>query len=105
MALTWSRGFVGQVRGVSHHGQEIHLHPKAGYIDADFLSSIKLFPCIQAADHTFRQLRFDPSEDNEPAHGGSALLDTARIIRGGENRSAALCLALISNFIFKGDLP
>jgi hypothetical protein len=40
MALTQPRGFVGQVRGVSHHGQEIDLHLKAGYIDADFPSSI-----------------------------------------------------------------
>src|SRR5450755_836280 len=40
MALTRSRGLVGQVRGVSHHGPETHLHLKAGYIDADFLSSI-----------------------------------------------------------------
>src|ERR1039458_6543361 len=37
MALTRPRGFEGQVRGVSHHGQETHLHKQAGYIDADFL--------------------------------------------------------------------
>jgi hypothetical protein len=40
MALTRSRGLEGQVRGVSHHGQEIDLHLEAGYIDADFPSSI-----------------------------------------------------------------
>ena len=39
MALTRPRGFEGQVRGVSHHGQETHLHKQAGYIDADFPSS------------------------------------------------------------------
>ena len=37
MALTRPRRFEGQVRGVSHHGQETHLHKQAGYIDADFL--------------------------------------------------------------------
>ena len=44
--------FKGQVRGVSHQGQEKTLHLKAEYIDADFLHS-KLFPCIHTADHTF----------------------------------------------------
>jgi hypothetical protein len=38
MALTRPRGFEGQVRGVSHHGQEIDLHLKVGYIDADIPS-------------------------------------------------------------------
>src|ERR1035441_1609043 len=40
MALTQPRRFEGQVRGVSHHGQETHLHKQAGYIDADIPSSI-----------------------------------------------------------------
>jgi hypothetical protein len=57
MALKQPRRFAGQVRGVSHHGQEILLHPQAEYIYADFSSS-KTFPCIHAADHTFEQLRF-----------------------------------------------
>jgi hypothetical protein len=39
-ALTQPRGLEGQVRGVSHHGQETDLHLKAGYIDADFPSFI-----------------------------------------------------------------
>jgi hypothetical protein len=40
MALKQPRGFVGQGRGVSHHGQENkNLHKQAGYIDADFPSS------------------------------------------------------------------
>src|ERR1039457_6731528 len=37
MALTRPTRFEGQVRGVSHHGQETHLQKQAGYIDADFL--------------------------------------------------------------------
>jgi hypothetical protein len=37
MALTRPREFEGQVRGVSSHGQERHLHKQAGYTDADFL--------------------------------------------------------------------
>src|ERR1039458_3598002 len=37
MALTRPRGFEGQVRGVSHHGQETHLHKQTAYIDAAFL--------------------------------------------------------------------
>jgi hypothetical protein len=39
MAHTRPGVFKGQVRGVSHQGQEKTLHLKAGYIDADFPSS------------------------------------------------------------------
>jgi hypothetical protein len=38
MAHTRPGVFKGQVRGVSHQGQEKTLHLKAGYIDADFSS-------------------------------------------------------------------
>src|ERR1035437_9654958 len=59
MALTRPRLFKGQVRGVSHLGQETHLHKQAGYIDADFLHP-QLFPCSQAADHTFGKFGYAP---------------------------------------------
>src|SRR6476660_3678300 len=58
MALTRPRGFEGQVRGVSHHGQE----NKTSTNRPDTLTQTffihKLFPCSQTADHTFEQLRF-----------------------------------------------
>src|ERR1700693_4648764 len=43
MAHTRPGVFKGQVRGVSHQGQEKTLHLKAGYIDADF-PSFETFP-------------------------------------------------------------
>src|ERR1039457_315085 len=56
MALTQPRGFEGQVRGVSHHGQETHLHKQAGYIDADFLHP-STFPLHSDGGPYIRQLR------------------------------------------------
>ena len=76
MALMQPRRCEGQVRGVSHHGQEILLHPQAEYIYADFSSS-KTFPlhsrggpyihasstnldhrAVVAQNPTFEELRF-----------------------------------------------
>ncbi len=52
MALIQPRDFVGQVRGVSHHGQE----NKTSTNRPDTLTQTffihKLFPCSRAADHT-----------------------------------------------------
>jgi hypothetical protein len=43
MAFIQPRRFAGQVRGVSHHGQETTLHQQAEYIYADF-PSFETFP-------------------------------------------------------------
>src|ERR1035437_8449759 len=48
--------FKGQVRGVSHQGQEKTLHLKAGYIDADF-PSFETFPLHSHGGPYIRQVR------------------------------------------------
>jgi hypothetical protein len=50
------RDFKGQVRGVSHQGQEKALHLKAGYIDADF-PSFETFPLHSHGGPYIRQLQ------------------------------------------------
>src|ERR1035437_2639165 len=49
--------FKGQVRGVSHQGQENTLHLKAEYIDADF-PSFETFPLHSHGGPYIRQVRF-----------------------------------------------
>jgi hypothetical protein len=49
------RVFKGQVRGVSHQGQEKTLHLKAGYIDADF-PSFEAFPLHSHGGPYIRQV-------------------------------------------------
>src|ERR1035437_5080524 len=73
--------FKGQVRGVSHQGQENTLHLKAEYIDADF-PSFETFPlhshggpyiaftrrtihCIHTADHTLSKFALHVSGPGE----------------------------------------
>src|ERR1017187_3580561 len=93
MAHTRPGVFKGQVRGVSHQGQEKTLHLKAGYIDADFLHPNTLFPCSQTADHTFGNfIRHGPQTETQPQ---GLRLDTPRIInlRSRQNPPASgLCL-------------
>src|ERR1017187_8928898 len=48
--------FKGQVRGVSHQGQEKTLHLKAEYIDADF-PSFETFPLHSHGGPYIRQVR------------------------------------------------
>src|ERR1035437_3254315 len=48
--------FKGQVRGVSHQGQENTLHLKAEYIDADF-PSFETFPLHSHGGPYIRQVR------------------------------------------------
>jgi hypothetical protein len=61
MALKQPRGFVGQVRGVSHHGQENELSTNRPDTLTQTFFIHQLFPCSQTADHTFDQVRFRPS--------------------------------------------
>jgi len=56
MAHTRPGVFKGQVRGVSHQGQEKTLHLKAGYIDADF-PSFETFPLHSHGGPYIRQVR------------------------------------------------
>jgi hypothetical protein len=60
-----------EVRGVSHHGQEIDLHLKAGYIDADFPSSINF-------SLAFRRRTIHLTKFESPAHafGADEILNT-----------------------------
>jgi hypothetical protein len=64
MALTQPRGFVGQGRGVSHHGQE----NKTSTNRPDTLTQTfvihQLFPCSRTADHTLT--KFNLSDPNFP---------------------------------------
>src|ERR1035437_9542754 len=61
--------FKGQVRGVSHQGQEKTLHLKAGYIDADF-PSFETFPLHSHGGPYIRQVQ------RASEFGGSDLLKT-----------------------------
>ena len=54
--------FKGQVRGVSHQGQEKTLHLKAGYIDADF-PSFEAFPLHSHGGPYIRQLRLEVADN------------------------------------------
>jgi hypothetical protein len=60
MAHTMPGVFKGQVRGVSHQGQEETLHLKAEYIDADFLHP-NTFPLQSDGGPYIRQVHTDTS--------------------------------------------
>jgi hypothetical protein len=73
MALTRPRGFEGQVRGVSHHGQENKLSTNRPDTLTQTFFIQQLFPCSQTADHTFEKLR-KPAFVPEHASGADDIL-------------------------------
>ena len=81
MALTRPRGFEGQVRGVSHHGQETHLQKQAGYIDADFLHP-PTFPLQSDGGPYIEQVRFSTCCQHDESHSES-LAQAATMCRPG----------------------
>jgi len=82
MAFIQPRRFEGKVRGVSHHGQEIALHPQAEYIYADS-SSFETFPLHSRGGpyiwHKARMARGDSVSVGSSRSSGLNLLSKLRV--------------------------